>query len=70
LDHGKEGTVVLDCVLREDGAISRCAVTSENPPGFEFGAAALKLAPFFKWEIVPGAARNHVKVPVNFKTAG
>ncbi len=42
-DNEQEGAVTLDCVLN-GGEISSCAVTNETNPGWDFGAAALRIA--------------------------
>lgn len=38
-----EGMAMLDCVVRTSGALD-CAVVSETPEGWGFGAAALRIA--------------------------
>ncbi len=38
------GRAVLDCIARQDGRMTSCQVTSEDPPSMGFSDAALKLA--------------------------
>ena len=47
MDNGVSGRVVLDCLVDGQGALS-CAVVSEDPPGYGFGNAALRLAQSFR----------------------
>jgi TonB family protein len=42
------GWVVLDCTTDEHGVAAACAVTSEDPAGHGFGAAAMGLASGFR----------------------
>ena len=48
LELGKAGTAVLSCAVTATGAVHDCAVTSETPAGFGFGAAAQKLQRYFR----------------------
>ena len=48
LDHSVGGRVGLACMVTTSGALTACRVESETPAGFGFGAAALKLAGFFR----------------------
>ncbi|MDX2238883.1 MAG: TonB family protein [Hyphomonadaceae bacterium] len=43
LDRGREGEVILDCVVGVDGRLG-CTILSETPAGWNFGAAALAIA--------------------------
>ncbi|MES1156211.1 MAG: energy transducer TonB [Alphaproteobacteria bacterium] len=47
LDRGMEGTVTLDCLVSADGHIS-CTVASEDPPGWGFGDASLRISRLFR----------------------
>ncbi len=69
LDNGKEGGAVLQCTVTKDRALTRCAVSSETPEGFGFGAAALKLSALFKMKPAakPG---SRVTIPIQFQTPG
>ena len=48
LDHSIGGRVGLACLVTTAGALTACRVESETPAGFGFGAAALKLANYFR----------------------
>ena len=63
------GRAVLDCVFTAAGRLSNCTVASEAPAGRRFGAAALKLAPFFRAVAVPAGASlegKPISLPVTF----
>jgi protein TonB len=63
------GRAVLDCVFTAAGRLSNCTVTSEEPAGRHFGAAALKLAPFFRAVAIPAGASlegKPISLPVAF----
>ncbi|MCI3132445.1 TonB family protein [Phenylobacterium aquaticum] len=66
------GLVVMDCDLAADGALSACVVRSETPEGYDFDAAALRMAGA-KWmtavpRLVDGQplALERVRVTVKF----
>lgn len=42
------GTVLLQCVVTQDGLLRDCVVPEESPPNLGYAAAALKLARFYK----------------------
>jgi protein TonB len=44
----KNGSVRMTCKVRADGKLESCNVTSEDPSGLGFGAAALKMASLFQ----------------------
>lgn len=48
LRKGVEGNAVMRCELTLEGSLKRCKTVSERPQGYDFGDAALKLAPLFK----------------------
>jgi protein TonB len=63
------GRAVLSCRLDVEGKTTECT-TTEDPPGWGFGEAALKLAKVFKFrptrvDDVPVAGGKMV-VPINF----
>jgi protein TonB len=67
LSVGVEGDVVLDCLVRVDGALN-CAVESEDPTGWGFAdaaqriAAAHRMAPATRGG-VPVEGRYRMRVP-------
>ncbi len=60
------GQAVLDCQANDDRTISDCKLVSEYPQGWDFGAAALKIA---KAQLAPwsGKIGGRVTVPVHFE---
>lgn len=42
-----EGRATIDCIVGADGRLS-CTVTSEDPPGYGFGEATLRISRFFR----------------------
>lgn len=66
------GVAVIDCGVTTEGDLSDCALSSETPVNYEFGYAALKLAPLFNLEPrmkngVP--VRYAVSIPIRFGSA-
>ncbi|MBL8531036.1 MAG: TonB family protein, partial [Hyphomonadaceae bacterium] len=47
LERNQEGRVTLDCIVNADGRIS-CTVTSEEPSGWGFGEAAVRISRSFR----------------------
>ncbi|MGA0603009.1 energy transducer TonB [Caulobacter sp. KR2-114] len=45
---GVEGKAVISCTVNAEGRLADCAVVSEDPPGFGFGDAAVKMSSIFK----------------------
>ena len=69
-DLGVEGTAVMKCRVLQNGRLKDCAVVSETPPGFGFGQAELKLAPYFLMtpKLIDGKpVDDEVTVPIRFK---
>ncbi|HRP10723.1 MAG TPA: energy transducer TonB, partial [Terricaulis sp.] len=69
LDRGQEGRVTLDCIVNADGRIS-CTVTSEEPSGWGFGEAAIRISRSFRMAPATrdGAPTSggRVRVPIRF----
>jgi len=63
------GVAVIDCGVATDGNLYDCALSSETPVNYEFGQAALQLAPLFNLE--PRTkngkpVRYAVSIPIKF----
>lgn len=69
LDALVNGSATLDCLVAADGRLA-CTVTREEPGGFGFGEAALRLARHFRMaqETRDGqrTAGGRVRVPMRF----
>lgn len=70
---GVGGQATLTCKVTATGAVANCRVTSENPPDYGFGKAALKISQYFVMKPetrdgrpVEGATVN---IPVRFGVA-
>jgi protein TonB len=73
LERGQEGRVSLDCIVSADGRIA-CTVTSEDPTGWGFGEAAVRISRHFRMapatrDGVPTSG-GRVRVPIRFNLAG
>lgn len=72
LERGQEGRVVLDCIVGADGRIG-CSVSSEDPSGWDFGEAAIRISRSFRMSprMENGAATEggRVRVPITFRLA-
>jgi TonB family protein len=70
---GVEGSATLRCTSRPDGTLADCAVAGESPAGYDFGAAALKLAGKFRSEAPcadgPDTRPGGREVPIRFAVA-
>lgn len=73
LEREQEALVRLSCLVAADGRIS-CTVTSEDPPGWGFGEAALRISRHFRMAPATrdGVATSggRVTVPIRFNLAG
>ena len=72
LERGQEGRVSLACIVGADGRIA-CTVTSEDPQGWGFGEAALRISRHFRMapatrDGVPTSG-GRVNVPIRFNVA-
>lgn len=72
LERGQEGRVNLACLVAADGRIA-CTVTSEDPTGWGFGDAAMRISRHFRMAPATrdGAATSggRVNVPIRFNVA-
>ena len=67
----KGGSALLSCTADRQGALSDCVLLSEAPEGWDFGAAALKMARAGLIRKAPvGGAAGKVIVPVVFEPEG
>jgi TonB family protein len=69
LGRNVSGAAVIDCGVATDGNLYDCALSSETPVNYEFGQAALQLAPLFNLE--PRTkngkpVRYAVSIPIKF----
>lgn len=69
-----QGRATLKCQVTEAGSMTACVVFAEDPPGAEFGAAALKLAPVFSMRPLSQdgkpVAGGTVIIPLRFRLPG
>jgi TonB family protein len=64
-----EGRAAITCIATVQGLLRECKVVSETPPGLDFGAAALALAPTFLMKPATKNGRpveSEVTVPIHF----
>ena len=70
LNEEVEGRVVLDCRVIAQGKLA-CGVFSQEPAGYGFGEAALRMSPLFRVEAVNGDLASvqgaRVRVPIRFE---
>ncbi|MDE2355456.1 MAG: TonB family protein [Alphaproteobacteria bacterium] len=66
---GVSGRVVMKCAVDQTGALRDCAIVSESPAGYGFGAAALELAQKFAMTPMPdaGPGRATITIPIQFE---
>ena len=74
MDLGKPGSATIKCSVRANGTLENCVVTSEDPPGFDFGAATLRISKL--WKMKPKTADGQavegaeVTIPLRWQLAG
>lgn len=44
MEQGVSGSARVRCTVADEGHLTGCVVLSENPPGFGFGRAAIRVA--------------------------
>ena len=68
--NGQSGAAKIKCIVTVKGALDRCVVVEESPPGWGFGSAALALSQYFAMRprIVDGipAGDATVVIPIRF----
>jgi len=73
LDREQEGRVTLDCLVAADGRIS-CTVISEDPSGWGFGEAAIRISRNFRAAAQTDDGRptsgGRTRVPITFRLGG
>jgi TonB family protein len=69
--RGVEGRVVLSCQVEIDHTLSNCQVVSEDPPGWGFGEAAIKMSKLFRAKPTTKdgqpTAGGRLTIPLTFK---
>lgn len=70
IERERTGRVVLDCTVNSSGNIS-CSVASEDPTGWGFGDAAVRISRHFRMAPATADGRptdgGRVRVPINFR---
>jgi TonB family protein len=64
------GRAAIRCAVDAEGRLQDCAVVSESPAGFGFGAAAVRLSAYFsmKPERIDGQpVRSTITIPIKFQ---
>jgi protein TonB len=73
LSDGQGGRVLLSCVVGANGRID-CSVASEDPSGYGFGQAALRISRHFRMSPRLEDGRptegGRVRVPISFQVSG
>ncbi len=73
MEREQEGRVVLDCIVSADGRIA-CTVVSEDPTGWGFGEAAIRISRNFRAAAQTSDGRattgGRTRVPITFRLAG
>lgn len=73
MEREQEGRVILDCLVSADGRIA-CSVISENPTGWGFGEAAVRISRNFRAAAQTSDGRptsgGRTRVPITFQLGG
>ena len=68
---GVEGSATIACLVTAKGALEKCLVIAETPPGFGFGEAAITMSSLFTMrpETKNGVPveGGTVKIPIRFQ---
>ena len=74
MDLGKSGNATITCKVKANGTLENCAISSEDPSGFGFGDASIRMSKLFKMkpqttdgQAVDGAS---VVIPIKWQLAG
>lgn len=70
---GKSGTAKLRCKVTVQGRLKDCDVTSESPPGYDFGSATLLLTPSLEFKPATNdgvPVDDKVIIPVRWELSG
>jgi TonB family protein len=69
----REGDTQVTCQIVADGHLTACTLLSENPSGYHFGEATMKLVQKLQLDMNDGAAKNmaggRINIPVRFRRA-
>lgn len=73
MEREQEGRVMLDCLVSADGRIA-CSVASEDPSGWGFGEAAIRISHSFRMAAQTSSGQptsgGRIRVPISFRLAG
>ncbi len=68
---GVTGIAIMKCQVAGNGSVDHCRVVSEDPPGYGFGEAAVKMSCLFKMKPKMADGRPvsgaEVTIPLKFK---
>jgi TonB family protein len=67
------GAASIKCIVDTSGSLQDCQIVKESPAGFGFGAAALRLSPYFSMKPARRDGRpitSVLTIPIRFELAG